>query len=403
MTLSDFPLLSFFTGGGLLDMGFIDVGFPIIWHNESDTVIADGYEYAMAGRYGRNRKAVLKIQNRKPIECVNALAIEDEAFSRDGKPETFGIVGGPPCPDFSSAGLHKGRDGSNGSLSGIYVSRIIALQPAFFVMENVPGLLRTAKHRAYLSELLQQLEEHYALDVNVLNALNFGVPQDRNRVFVVGFRRNWLDKERGSNAPKRGEHWGVALEALKCRMFRDPRDSEAAEAENHWFQWPRNDQYYAAKWIYPWPQTSPFGSQPDKPAGIPDELMIETRIGTQERLDTLPNGQDSFLPHSSKFDTVAEGDVKGKSFKRLHRWRYSPTAAYGNREVHLHPYEKRRLTVREAMRIQSVPDDYTLPNDMPLGAKFKLISNGVPVKLALELASQIASFLTGDEPKCSPP
>lgn len=397
MTLSNFPLLSFFTGGGLLDIGFIDVGFPIVWHNESDEAIADGYEYAIEGRYGSNRKAGLKIQNRKPIQGASARMIERQAFSRAGKPETFGIIGGPPCPDFSSAGLHKGTQGSNGILSGYYASRILALKPTFFVLENVPGLLRTAKHRAYLSELLQRLEGRYSLDVNVLNALNFGVPQDRNRVFVIGFRRDWLDKERGLSVPTRGEHWGTALDALKLRLFRDPRESKVVEAESHWFQWPHDSQYYAAKWQYPWPHTSPFGGQPEKPAGIPDELMIETHIGTQAHLNTLPNGQDSFQPHSSKFDTVAEGDVKGKSFKRLHRWRYSPTAAYGNREVHLHPYERRRLTVREAMRIQSVPDDYALPDTISLGTKFKMISNGVPVKLATALAKQIASFLAEEQ------
>ena len=403
MTLSNFPLLSFFTGGGLLDIGFIDTGFSIIWHNESDGVIADGYEYAIEGRYGPNRKTVLRIQNREPIERTSARRIERQAFSRDCKPETFGIIGGPPCPDFSSAGLHKGKHGSNGILSGTYVSRILALKPTFFVLENVPGLLRTAKHRVYLSELLQRLEGYYSLDVSVLNALNFGVPQDRNRVFVVGFRRDWLDKERGLSVPTRGQHWGTALDGLKLRMFRDPRGSEDAEAGIHWFHWPYNSHYFAAKWRYPWPQTSPFGCQPEKPDGIPGELMIETHIGAQAHLHTLPNGQDSFQPHSSKFDTVAEGDVKGKSFKRLHRWRYSPTAAYGNREVHLHPYERRRLTVREAMRIQSVPDDYALPDNISLGTKFKMISNGVPVKLAAVLAKQIASFLVDDQPASSPP
>lgn len=402
MTLSDIPLLSFFTGGGLLDLGFIDSGFPIIWHNESDRVVADGYEYAIEGRYFLNQDGVLRIQNRTPIEFVSASAIERQAFGYTGKPERFGIIGGPPCPDFSSAGLHRGRHGSNGVLSEIYVSRILDLEPTFFVLENVPGLLRTAKHRAYLSELLQQLEGLYGLDVNVLNALDFGVPQDRNRVFVVGFLRDWLDKERSTGSPILGGDWSVVLDDLKKQMFRDPRENRDGKLGPHWFSWPHDSRYEASKWRYNWPQTSPFGGQPEKPVGIPDELMVETHIGAFARLHSLPNGRDSFRPHSSKFGTVAEGDVKGKSFKRLHRWRYSPTAAYGNREVHLHPYEERRLTVREAMRIQSVPDDYALPDDMALGAKFKMISNGVPVKLASILARQIARFLNGNYPANSP-
>ena len=114
---------------------------------------------------------------------------------------------------------------------------------------------------------------------------------------------------------------------------------------------------------------------------IPDELMVGSYIVDLGFLESLPNGRDSFKPHSQKFRTVAEGNVQGKSFKRLHRWRYSPTAAYENREVHLHPIEYRRLTVREVMRIQSVPDNYALPEEMTLGKKFKIISNAVPVTL----------------------
>ncbi len=108
----------------------------------------------------------------------------------------------------------------------------------------------------------------------------------------------------------------------------------------------------------------------------------------------LPNGNEGFAAYSAKMQTVREGDVAKKSFKRLHRYRYSPTACYGNNEVHLHPWEPRRLTVREALRIQSVPDTYELPPDMPLSSKFKMIANGVPVELARHVAQAIHSVLT---------
>jgi DNA (cytosine-5)-methyltransferase 1 len=398
VNLTDFPLLSFFTGGGLLDIGFLDAGFSVVWHNECVSVAANGYEYAIAGRYGTAKgNLVAEIQNRAPIQEVPATTIELEAFGGTGKPALFGAIGGPPCPDFSSAGLHKGKEGTNGYLLGIYVSKVLSLEPTFFLLENVAGLLRTAKHRDYLSELLQQLECDYSVDVTVLNSLDFGVPQDRSRVFVVGFRHEWLEKERGYHIPRQGGSWGEALEIIGFYMYRDPRESQD-HWEGHWFPWPYNVRFAGAKWKYDWPQTSPLGGQPAKPADIPEELMVGTHIGAIEYLASLPNGKDSFKPYSPKFDTVPEGDVKGKSFKRLHRWRYSPTAAYGNREVHLHPFERRRLTVREAMRIQSVPDDYSLPDSLSLGAKFRIVSNGVPVKLARELAEQIASFLIAETP-----
>jgi DNA (cytosine-5)-methyltransferase 1 len=107
----------------------------------------------------------------------------------------------------------------------------------------------------------------------------------------------------------------------------------------------------------------------------------------------IANGMDCFIPHSPKFKEVQEGDVSRKSFKRLHRYRFSPTAWYGNQEVHLHPWKPRRLSVREALRIQSVPDEYVLPEDMTLSAKFKMICNGVPCVMGFHLANAIQQFL----------
>ena len=117
--------------------------------------------------------------------------------------------------------------------------------------------------------------------------------------------------------------------------------------------------------------------------------MVGPLICDQQRLSTLPNGTEGFNPYSRRFKTVAEGDVSKKCFKRLHRWRYSPAAAYGNNEVHLHPTEPRRLTVREAMQIQTVPENYALPADMTLSSKFKTIGNAVPVRLAEAMANSI--------------
>ncbi|MBN8711765.1 MAG: DNA cytosine methyltransferase, partial [Verrucomicrobia bacterium] len=106
-----------------------------------------------------------------------------------------------------------------------------------------------------------------------------------------------------------------------------------------------------------------------------------------------------FNPHSVKFGTIKEGDVSGKSFKRLHRFRYSPTAWYGHNEVHLHPWKKRRLSVREALRLQTVPDDYVISEGISLSAKFKVIGNGVPCKLAHSLAESILKFINSSRSK----
>jgi DNA (cytosine-5)-methyltransferase 1 len=92
-------------------------------------------------------------------------------------------------------------------------------------------------------------------------------------------------------------------------------------------------------------------------------------------------------------NTIGEGETKRPSFKRLHRFKYSPTACYGNNEVHLHPYRNRRLSVRETLRIQGVEDSYVLPAELPLTKKFKMIGNGVPVPVAEAVAISLLNFI----------
>ena len=162
--------------------------------------------------------------------------------------------------------------------------------------------------------------------------------------------------------------------------------------ETGWFPWPAVDEYTGAKSL-PWPKAEPFGDKPAKPAVIPLELTVYPALLGNGDPEKIANGCEYFNPYSSKFKKVQEGDVSRKSFKRLHRYRFSPTAWYGNQEVHLHPWKARRLSVRETLRIQSVPDEYVLPEDMSLSAKFKMICNGVPCVMAYHIASEVKSFL----------
>ncbi len=97
--------------------------------------------------------------------------------------------------------------------------------------------------------------------------------------------------------------------------------------------------------------------------------------------------------------TLEEGDANKKSYKRIHRWRYSPTAAYGNNEVHLHPYKARRLSVAECLAIQSLPKEFILPPDMSLSDSFKTIGNGVPFLLSYGIAKTIRDFLENNDGK----
>ena len=111
------------------------------------------------------------------------------------------------------------------------------------------------------------------------------------------------------------------------------------------------------------------------------------------------NADDYFTPKAgkAKMEVIDEGDDSKKSYKRLHRWRYSPTVAYGNNEVHLHPYKTRRLSAAEALSLQTLPKEFVLPPEMTLTDKFKTIGNGVPFILSSGIAKTIYDFLEVDE------
>ncbi len=361
------PVLSFFTGGGFFDLGFKQAGFRISWTNELCPAFVTLYEHGMSSWLsslsGNTTKA--RIANAGSICDLSARLVLEEAFD-DPRPVEFGVIGGPPCPDFSNGGTHAGGNGSNGQLTSVFVDMICSLWPSFFVIENVAGLYRFHKHRAFLNRKVSQLREHgYAVDYKILNALELGVPQNRERLFVVGFKKS------------------MAQRAIGRKLTTD---------ETGWYPWPTIKAYADAKSL-PWPTTSPFGKKPDKPMEIPIELSVYPVLVGNGDPEKIANGKEFFNAYSSKFKRIPEGDIARKSFKRLHRYRFSPTAWYGNQEVHLHPWKARRLSVREALRIQTVPDEYILPDGESLSAKFKMICNGVPCVMAFHVASSVRSFL----------
>ena len=119
----------------------------------------------------------------------------------------------------------------------------------------------------------------------------------------------------------------------------------------------------------------------NEPQDIIPELTVEYWF-RQNNVENHANSRDYFnTVANNKFVSIAEGDTSKKSFKRLHRWRYSPTAAYGNNEVHLHPYQPRRISIAEAL------------STLSLSAKFKMVGNGVPYLLANGIAMELQGWI----------
>lgn len=364
------PILSFFSGGGFMDMGFEKAGFEIVWTNEFDGTFAKLHAAGITSwRKSQGNGIKAEIFNTKSITEISSKEIIEEAFP-DGKPDHFGMIGGPPCQDFSMNGSLKGFEGERGKLTIVFFDRILELSPTFFIMENVTGLTKRKDTKEFLRSLLKRVEEEYYIDYKKLNSLDFGVPQHRERMFFVGFRKDLI------------ENGSVQLDPF-----------------GRWFPFPVNEKYQNAATRYNWGKQVPFGESLVKPQDVPLELCVESCLVPDNKITATPNANEFFNLYITETNlrAIDEGETNRPSFKRLHRFKYSPTTCYGNNEVHLHPYLHRRLSVREALRIQGVPDEYVLPKELPLSKKFKMIGNGVPVPLAEAVACAVKEFIKVNE------
>lgn len=359
-------IFSFFSGCGFLDLGFEKSGYEIVLVNEFFTPFLEAYKYARSGMgiskptfdyWNTDINRFLKADKEILANHISQARNDDSMI---------GFIGGPPCPDFSVAGKNKGKEGENGKLSRSYTDLITNMKPDFFLFENVKGLWRTARHREFFEELKADfINAGYVLTNRLTNSLEYGAPQDRDRILLIGIKKDLLP----------------------------PNCVSHDEIIN--FPWEKHQKYKLdnVKQL-PWPTTSPFGDTPILSTGLPKELTVQYWFD-RNSVDTHPNSSDYFTPRSGleKMQSIEEGDVSRKSYKRLHRWRYSPTVAYGNNEVHLHPYQARRISAAEALSLQSLPKEFALPPDMSLSNKFKTVGNGVPYLLSHGIATTLHEYI----------
>lgn len=364
-------IFSFFAGAGFLDLGFESTGhYDIVYVNEFNKTFNDIYRHSRAHlhieppMFGYHVEDISTLLSGKNLTNLRKMV---RAAKKQG---LIGFIGGPPCPDFSVAGKNKGKDGDNGKLSEVYCEIICKIKPDFFLFENVKGLYQTQRHREYFEHLKERfLASGYYITEQLINALEYGVPQDRERIILLGFNK---------------------------KMVKDLSLSIDHEKQVG-FDWDNYKLYTRADIAsISWPQIEPF--EEDSPRMMPQEIIPDLTIQywwEKNDVENHPNSRMFFRPKAGlpRFQSIPEGDDKKKCFKRLHRWRYSPTAAYGNNEVHLHPYKPRRISVAEALAIQSLPKEFEIPINTALSDAFKTIGNGVPYLAAKSIANNIYDYI----------
>lgn len=366
MKSTDVDLFSFFSGLGFLDLGFETSGFNVSMVNERHKPFIEAYKFARKYVLSHDSLSDYFNDDISFFLSANSEYLKSQIKECASKGHLVGFLGGPPCPDFSVGGKNRGHEGENGILSKIYSEMILTYEPDFFVFENVKGLFKTIKHRKFYDKTKMELQTKYFTTEKLLNAIEFGAPQDRERILLIGFKKGILPN---------------VTQGQMDKIF--PWDKHKVFPGRSAFQ-------------YLWPGAELFVEDLPKclPTSVPRELTVQHWFD-ENNVEDHPNQFHHFKPRSglARFLSIPEGDVSRKSYKRLHRWRYSPTACYGNNEVHLHPYKARRISVAEALAIQSLPQNFILPESMTLSNMFKGVGNGVPYLMAQGIARSVLSFI----------
>jgi len=323
-------LVSLFSGAGGLDRGFEKAGYEVVFSNEYDRNIWETYRANFPDSH-LDTRSITDIPNKEI-------------------PEADGLIGGPPCQSWSEAGAHRGITDERGQLFFEYIRVLKHVRPKFFLAENVSGIL-SSTHRAAFENIIERFSKAgYNVKYQLLNAADYGVPQDRHRVIVVGIRKD-----------------------LKLN-----------------FEFP-----------------DPLRNKKDLRDAIGD---LGKPVATNSLSTT--NSHSKFKNHEylvGSFSSIFMSRNRVRNWKQQ-----SFTIQAGARHAPIHPSapvmqkigvdkfefapgseaKYRRMSVRECARIQTFPDSHRFVYTRIIDG-YKMIGNAVPVDFAFHLAKQIKRALEG--------
>lgn len=342
--------ISLFSGCGGMDLGFEAAGFNIIGHVEIDDVARKIYQANFPNSESLGTD-ICKISPKEIAKWQNKYGQVDI------------IVGGPPCQGFSLAGKRDPNDIRN-QLYKYYVTLVSIIQPKIFVMENVSKLttMKDVNGVLFINHIIKEFSEvGYDLSVNHVDAQNYGVPQSRERVFLIGISK----KLKGHNFMFPSGNYNVdggdLFISKQSRTFRDATkdlpELEHAESSADPLHWTIAHPQHVLRWLKDVPEgcSAHENKNPDlrPPSGFNTTYK---RIMWDEPCSTI----------STNFNMIS-----------------------GCRNVH--PTSTRSLTIREATRAQSFPDEFAFFGKW--SDVRRVIGNAVPPLLAYEIAKAIKHYL----------
>jgi DNA (cytosine-5)-methyltransferase 1 len=405
-------VLDLFAGAGGLSEGFIRSGCEIISHIEMDkdfcstlvtrmiyhALIKKGkleeYENYVLGRIDRDtliKKYGLE-KERDSVICSeiskkNYKELIGKVKSRLGGKQLDLIVGGPPCQAYSHIG--RARDDRNMKwdhrkfLYRYYVEFLKAFKPKIFVFENVPGLKSSGGGR-YLTEMRRLMKEAgYTTDFRILNASDFGVPQNRKRIILVG----WNKKAKLKEYP----NFPVAPGDYQVKNFLEDLPHLHAGEGKSLNKFSSNNQLLIGLGIInpALPVLMEHVARPNKEQDLEiyRRAVLVKQKGGNLRYNELPKNLKTHKNESGFFDRfkVVDGEAKGSHTVVAH------IAKDGHFYIHPDIKQNRSLTVREAARLQTFPDDYKFEGTR--GPQYRQIGNAVPPMLSTLVAKELIKYI----------
>ncbi|MBQ0083215.1 MAG: DNA cytosine methyltransferase [Clostridiales bacterium] len=370
-------VIDLFAGCGGLSTGFEMAGYNIPLAVEKDEWASETYK--------KNHPNTKVITN-DITQITDLNSFFDEPVDIDG------IIGGPPCQGFSLSGNRDKKDPRN-SLFMEFVRFVKHFKPRFFVMENVTGILSMkTKNDENVKDLI--INEFsgvgYTVNIYILNAAEFGVPQSRVRVFFIGLRNDIpYDKEK---VEPKGYTFGEKQITIEQAIMDLPqlKSGEGTELQEYRCA-PQNDYQ---KWIRAGSST------------VYNHITMRHTARLVERFSHIRWGE-SVADVGQEFQQRQRGDaskVSGKVYSQNNMRPYpdkpSPTVPASFQSNFIHPYLDRNYTAREGARLQSFPDTYifcgkrtTMSWEKNL-SQYQQIGNAVPPLLAKAIAKSIADYLT---------
>lgn len=328
-----YKYIDLFAGAGGMSLGFDNAEFENVLAVEYDKCFAETYSFNFP-------KHNLKAADIKTIS-------NDEIKKLIGNKKIDVIIGGPPCQGFSIAGK-IGRnfiDDERNQLFKEFVRFVEVVKPRIFVMENVAAL-KTHNKGKTIEEIIKEFEKiGYTVKCDVLNAVDYGVPQQRRRIFVIGT----LGKENKFNFPKKTTKQMTIKDALKD--LPELKSGETSDIPNH------NAMKHSKQMLEKMSYVKDGGNRND----IPEDIR--------------PKSGDirKYIRYNSNEPSICiTGDMR-KVF---------------------HFNQNRALTGRELARIQTFPDGFIFKGNS--GKVQQQIGNAVPPKLAFQIANSVKEVLDNE-------